>query len=219
MIEFKQKGGASIGTAHASSPYAVLTVTSERLDLNASLVGNLTFLKEDIISIKPYYTYFTEGIIIQHRVKTYKENVTFWMWGKKIEPLAEIEAIGFLEGKHSDIPGEEKAFILERQQQGGFPLQKWVPIAFGIQWNLFFIADFIKCWFDFPKPHILNYFALPATLIAFFACLGILYSEKVRQRILKKGRTREDVEKLINMVMFFGGGMSAVIILTEIYGY
>lgn len=53
-IKFTLTGGARIGMANASYPFADLYVDNEILKINASIVGNLTFQPKDIISIEPY---------------------------------------------------------------------------------------------------------------------------------------------------------------------
>jgi len=54
MNQFQLTGGARIGMLHAVWPFATLTVTNERLDLNASLIGTYSFTADQIISIEPY---------------------------------------------------------------------------------------------------------------------------------------------------------------------
>jgi len=55
MTQLNFTGRARIGMANATWPFASLKVTKVRLDLNATIVGNLVFRPEDIISIEPYY--------------------------------------------------------------------------------------------------------------------------------------------------------------------
>jgi hypothetical protein len=52
MTDIKFTGGARIGMANATWPFASLKVSKDRLDLNATIVGNLVFRPADIISIE-----------------------------------------------------------------------------------------------------------------------------------------------------------------------
>lgn len=52
MNELKLTGGARIGMANATFPFATLKVNKDRLELNASIVGNIVFQPSDIISIE-----------------------------------------------------------------------------------------------------------------------------------------------------------------------
>lgn len=40
MDEIKETGGARIGMANATWPFATLTITRDTLELNASIIGN-----------------------------------------------------------------------------------------------------------------------------------------------------------------------------------
>jgi len=53
MNQFQLTGGARIGMLHASWPFATLTVTNERLDLNASLIGTYSFTADQLFH-EPY---------------------------------------------------------------------------------------------------------------------------------------------------------------------
>jgi len=46
-------GGARIGRANATYPFANLFVDKDVLKINSSIVGNLVFKPQDIISIEP----------------------------------------------------------------------------------------------------------------------------------------------------------------------
>jgi len=74
-------GGAHIGWANATWPFAKLNVTSNRLELNTYLLGNFIFQPMDIISIVPYSgaSPFKNGIKIIHSVENYNQKIVFWM--------------------------------------------------------------------------------------------------------------------------------------------
>lgn len=77
MTEVKETGGARIGKANATWPFATLTVNREKLQLNATILGHLVFKPTDIISIVPYSGFMSSGIKINHKVSNYKTNIVF----------------------------------------------------------------------------------------------------------------------------------------------
>ena len=93
MTQLNLTGGARIGMANATCPFASLKVTNDRLDLNATIVGNLVFKPEEIISIEPYYMIpiIGQGIKINHRIPKYKENVIFWTFKNPNEVIGQIK--------------------------------------------------------------------------------------------------------------------------------
>jgi len=80
MVEIKKTGGARIGMANATWPFATLKANKDRLELNATIIGTLVFKPNDIISIEPYglIPFIGRGIRINHRVDKYKSKVIFW---------------------------------------------------------------------------------------------------------------------------------------------
>ena len=53
MNELKLTGGLRIGMTTITWPFATLIVTNERLDLNASVIGNYSYTAGQIVSIEP----------------------------------------------------------------------------------------------------------------------------------------------------------------------
>ena len=96
MNEIKETGGARIGMANATWPFATLKVTKDKLELNASIIGNLVFKPSDIISIEPHSSFISSGLKINHRVSNYKNLVIFWTFGNVNSLILKIEQTGFL---------------------------------------------------------------------------------------------------------------------------
>lgn len=145
MIEkFTLTGGARIGSANASYPFADLYVDKEILKLNASIVGNLVFQPKDIISIEPYMfiPLIGQGIKINHRIEQYNSKVIFWTFKSPDFVINEIQKTGFMDNTNGQICLEDLK-IIEKQKQGGFPLKKSVVLFFIIAWNLLFLSDII----------------------------------------------------------------------------
>src|SRR5690554_6224541 len=143
MTQLNLTGGARIGMANATWPFASLKVTNDRLDLNATIVGNLVFKPEDIISIEPYYMIpiIGQGIKINHRLPKYKEKVIFWTFKNPNEVIGQIKQTGFFPNTLTTDRKDDSEIIAGRQKQGGFPVK--IPFAIGIVfiWNILFIMD------------------------------------------------------------------------------
>ncbi|UZT97381.1 hypothetical protein ODZ84_19675 [Chryseobacterium fluminis] len=94
---FKITGGARIGRANATYPFADLYVDENILKINASLIGNLIFQPQDIITIKAYSSLALvgQGIKIVHKVESYHENIIFWTMKNPKSVINEIQNTGF----------------------------------------------------------------------------------------------------------------------------
>ena len=101
-MEIKETGGARIGLANATWPFATLIVNENSLTLNAIIVGNLTFKPTDIISIEPYtiFPLIWQGIRINHRVSSYKDKVVFWTLKNPKELIRKIEQTGIFNNEN-----------------------------------------------------------------------------------------------------------------------
>ena len=100
MVEEMQSitGGARVGWINATWPLAKLTIQSNRLDLNAALVGKYSFTKEQVISINKYTTIpiLSWGIQIVHNVSEYPKKIIFWSFSSPASIIKKIESAGFL---------------------------------------------------------------------------------------------------------------------------
>lgn len=125
MKEMQLTGGARIGTANATIPFATLKVNKNSLELNASFVGKLTFQPSEIISIEPYVMIpiLGQGIKIKHNVSTYNEKVIFWTFKDPNSVIKEIQEMGFLNNENSSTQKNKRTKV-EKQIKGGFPIKK-----------------------------------------------------------------------------------------------
>lgn len=209
---FKLTGGAKIGLANATYPFADLYVDENILKINASLVGNLVFQPQDIISIQPYTSIplIGQGIKINHRVENYNSNVIFWTLKNPETVINEIKSTGFLENKNSTLISRDSK-IIEQQIQGGFPLKPFVSVFFIVAWNAFFISDFFPIFRNgtslpvFPGPGVCS-----ALGFIFISAILSLVSSGFRRFILKEGRSFEDIKKLAIFISLITGFMLTV---------
>ena len=202
MTQLKLTGGARIGTANATWPFASLKVTKDRLDLNATIVGNLVFRREDIISIVPDLGFMSSGIRINHRVPKYKDKVIFWTLKNPNKIIQQIRQTGFLENSSSEITPKDSEIIAERQKQGGFPIKINFAVVVVVIWNILFIMDFLK--FATGNSYgIIGNGALTALGLLFLTCLLILMSKGFRKLALKEGRELKDISRFLYFIMFY----------------
>lgn len=205
--KFTLTGGARIGMANASFPFADLYVDKEVLKINASIVGNLVFQPKDIISIEAYSSIpiIGNGIKIIHRIEKYNSNVIFWTFKNPNTVIDEIKKTGFLENTNSVISTEDLK-ILERQNQGGFPIKKPVAVFFIIAWNLLFLSDIIPFMLQDKKEGLPIGIGVKLALgLVFISSVLALVSGKFRGLILKEGREFDDIKKFIYLTAFITG--------------
>lgn len=207
--KFTLTGGVRIGRANASYPFADLYVDKDILKINASIVGNLVFQPKDIISIEAYNSIpiIGNGIKINHRIEKYNSKVIFWTFKKPNVVINEIKKTGFLENTNSEISVEDLK-IIEKQNQGGFPIKKSAAIFFGIAWNSLFLYDIIS--FFLKEKQEGSPFGIGISLalgLIFISSILALISEKFRKLILKEGREFNDIKKFIYLLILASGMM------------
>jgi len=209
MTQLNLTGGARIGMANATWPFASLKVTNDRLDLNATIVGNLVFKPEDIISIEPYYMIpiIGQGIKINHRLPKYKEKVIFWTFKNPNEVIGQIKQTGFFPNTLTTDRKDDSEIIAGRQKQGGFPVK--IPFAIGIVfiWNILFIMDFLNFSKSDSEGIPLGNGAIGALGIVFISCLLTLISKDFRKIVLKEGRELNEISRFLYFLMFISGVM------------
>ncbi|MFD1604850.1 hypothetical protein ACFSJW_06005 [Flavobacterium artemisiae] len=205
--KFTLTGGARIGMSNASFPLADLYVDKNVLKINASIVGNLVFQPNDIISIEAYSSIpvIGNGIKINHRIEKYSSKVIFWTFKNPITVINEIRKTGFLDNIQSEITAADLE-IINRQNQGGFPIKKPVAIFYVVIWNALFLSDIIPFFLQekqegFP---IGNGIKL-ALAIVFVSAILTLVSAKFRSLILKERRELDDIKKFVYLLLFISG--------------
>lgn len=204
---FTLTGGARIGRAHASYPFATLYADKDVLKINASIVGNLVFQPQDIISIEPYTTMSVlgRGIKINHRVENYNPNVIFWTFKDPNFVINEIKKVGFLDKINSGVRLTDTD-IIKRQEQGSFPIKKSFAIIFAVLWNLLFLSDFIPFFQNKKETFIGNGMKMAVGLL-FVTSILTLVSDFFREIILKEGRDFNDIKKFVYFIILISGFM------------
>ena len=204
MDEIKETGGARIGMANASWPFAKLIVNRDRLQLNAGIIGNLVFKPSDIESIEIDSSFLGSGIKINHTVKNYNANVVFQPMGSSTKLITRIEQTGFLNNK--DILSEESNSEIESAQSiGGFPLKIPAIIVIVLIWNALMLNDFMKAFNKTTKGIPFGIGSKLALAFMFLVCLFLVISESFGRLILKPGRSVDDIRPFVYFLMFITG--------------
>ena len=202
MKQYQLTGGARIGMANATYPFAKLKVDENKLELNASVIGNLVFSPKDIISIEPYQQMpiIGKGVKINHRISNYKEKVIFWTFKNPQEVINEIRKTGFLDNMSSDISIDDER-ILAKQKQGGFPIKKNFAIGAVVLWNILFALDFYKFFSNSNEGIPIGNGIKTAIGLLLGTALITLFSKSFQNLILKEGRELDDIKKILYMII------------------
>lgn len=203
MYEYTKTGGARIGWSNATWPFATLKVNRNKLEINATILGNLVFSPQDIISLEPcgMIPIISQGIKITHRVKKYNSKVIFWTMGNPHNVITEIEKTGFL-GNSSPISEDLQKEIQQTQSLGGFPIKTKAAIAIVVIWNLLFSIDFIKAFRHGLTGPPLGVGATLAIGFILITSILLLTSSQTRKMLLKDGQSIDNIKKFIYFIMF-----------------
>ena len=205
MYEIEETGGANIGSARATGPFAKLLVNKNELQLNASILGNVCFRPSDVISIEPLSLFSGTGIKINHRVGGYSEKVIFLTSGSR-DLIKRINDTGFLSNSDT-IPAEVEARINKYQSSGSFPMKWSAVIVFVVVWNLLFLGDLLG-YFKNTNNHIpIGMGVQLALAFAFLFALTTLLSAPFSRLVLKDGRKAAEVKSFLLFLMLISGLM------------
>ena len=214
MTEVKETGGARIGLANATWPFATLIVNNDELRLSAGIIGSVRFKAGDIISIVPYLGFLSKGIKINHKIPSYPSHIVFWTFSNPKELVKKIDQTGFLSNEIPMSKEMENNFA-KLQSQGRFPIKTSAAIFIVVIWNILFLTDFRN--FSFPPktmeglfPGYGVQFALGFMLLT---CILLLVFEPVRRLILKDGHTIGEIRNFIFLIMLICGLMLIFLVM------
>ena len=197
MNEFKNTGGAKIGALKSSWPFADLTVSRNKFELNVSLIGKLVFLPGDIISLTPQPGGYKmgAGIKIHHKVPQYKDEVLFWSSKSPAELLREIEATGFMANTDA-LPHRVQKEIRELQAHGGFAMKTRPLVMLATLWVAIVAYGAINMSLTGSLVAFLSAMQVAFAVIILFA-VATLASPYFASGVLKPGYTIDDVKKFL----------------------
>ena len=208
MNDYQLTGGARIGLANASYPFAKLKVSQARLEINVSLIGEFIFAPQDVISIEPYSTIplLGSGIRIIHRIPEYNDRIIFWTFKNPESVIQEIRKTGFLSKNDTAFTEKDKE-IIARQKQGGIALKKTFLITAFVLWNGLFLVDLIKIFTGSVAPKTVGYGIKSALGLAFLTALLLLFVKPFQDLALKEGRKIDSLKPALYMILVITGIM------------
>lgn len=200
MSTILYRGGATVGMASASWPFATLQVTDDLLELTVSMIGKFVFRPEDIVSLDPYDSFLRKGIQIRHRIGNYKSDIIFRTFDDPALIIAQIKQSGFFNAQRQRN-AQHGQYALDMQISGANPLKKASIIAFIVLWNLLLLSDYL----NFFGPKNKTGFPIGGTLTALglliLSSVLLLTSERFRRLLLKKGRTLNDIKTFLYFII------------------
>lgn len=210
MYEIKETGGARIGMANATWPFAKLTVNKDNLTLNAGILGKLVFNPSNIVSIEPYtgIAVIGSGIQINHNVNGYNPKVIFWTFGNPVVLINKIKQTGFLDniGSGNYVPVPD---LSSDQKKGGFPIKPAAAIAIVAIWNVLCLYDFYVFFNNSKTVSPINLGGQLALGFILLTGVLLLTLEPFRRLVLKEGRSIDDIKTTIYFIMLISGVMLA----------
>lgn len=218
MEKLKITGGARIGLANASWPFATLKVNKDKLELNASIVGNLEFQPKDIISIESYTksSSLSKGLKINHRIANYNSEVIFWTYNDPLTVINQIRQTGFFDNTNSADNITETITIQQQQEIGGFPIKKNVAIGIVVLWNILIISDYMRTGTSNKKAMPIGNGMIIAVATLFLVSVLTLISKDFSKLILKEGKETEDIKRSLYFIILISGFMSFVLLISKI---
>ncbi|TRW26548.1 hypothetical protein FMM05_03995 [Flavobacterium zepuense] len=204
MDEIKLTGGARIGRSNATWPFATLTVTKDKLELNATILGKFVFLSGDIVSFDTLNSIGKyNGVRIYHIVPGYNEKVVFWT-PKPAQLIQQIHATGFI--SNTGIPSANSP---ERKLQaaGGFPLRKSAAIIAVVVWNVLFISGIASIILTNGNMKLFQLAASAALALLIMFSLLTMFSKSFAAKVLKEGREVSDIKKFLIFLIIIAAFM------------
>jgi len=190
-------GGARVGWANATWPFATLTVTRDQLKLNATLLGKYTFSADQIVSIEEYGTnsLLSSGVQIKHNVASYPSQIVFWCLGSPASLIAKIVGTGFAPCASPDsVPANR-----------GIPTRWQALVAIVVLWNFLFIAGVFVPLGEHPRPVV---FFLVAVLLVFLGSVAIWRVRWLQWLVLKPGRSLGEIKAFLYLLASVSGTLS-----------
>jgi len=216
MNQFEITGGARIGKANVTYPFAKLAVTGSQINLKASIIGTFSFTPAEIISIESYHQIpiIGQGIKINHRVSDYEQKVIFWTFKNPEIVIENIRKTGFLAKINSEMSPEDLA-MRAQHQKGGFPIKKPIAIGMIAGWNILFLFDFYKILSGTNGPSLLGNGAKIALGLLLMTALLTLFIRPFRKLILKEEIIFENVKRFFYFVILMSSFMLLILILAD----
>lgn len=196
------RGGARIGFVNYTWPLATLDCDASQLCVATTMfglfeTGRHRLTCDQVVSIEPYgiIPVLGDGIRIRHTAPDVPEKIIFWC--DPDSTLRAIASAGF-------IPAGKASEFSSLGKSRGFPLRV-VPILVAVAiWNALFILQFSQAdaTTAFPGP-----LTLAAVALLFGISAGALRFPGLQTRLLKPGRSFEEVRPVFLLLTVISGLM------------
>lgn len=199
MEKLSATGGARIGWANATWPFAKLVASATHLRLS-TLLGTYDFLPSDVVSLERYGSvpFFSSGIRIAHVRSDYPPKIIFWYLGNPETLIERIRETGF-------SPTAPASSETERR---GFPVRWTTILLFFLAWNGLFLLDLSAPRRVGNEPGL---FALLALCLAFVVCWGTRTSPRLQKMILRDGHSVTEIKSFLLLVQIVAGILLAIL--------
>ena len=203
--EKKWVGGANVGWVNASSPFAILTASTERLTLNTIVLGKYVFLPTEVLSLQEYNSILGRGVQIVHNRREYPQRVIFWSLGRR--PSVVLDGL------------RESGFVPQGnprsgQPEGDFAIRWQAVLFFIIFWNAFFVADILSGG-RAGRPGSLSAVPIVAT---FLASVLVWRVRLVRTAIISPGHSPSEITPLLHLFALISGVMTLALAVEAFTG-
>jgi hypothetical protein len=197
--EIRMTGGAKVGWVSASWPLGQLSATTDRITLNATLIGKYDFSHHEVVSLEEYgfIPLIGRGIQIVHNKKEYPKKIVFWCFGNPESKIEEIKRVGFTPS------GTMSAEISQR----GFPIRWQAILVLVVFWNLLLFKDMSRDGGLDGEPGLLS---LVAVLTFFLISVLIWKSEIIENTIMAAGHKPSEIKSFLYLIALVTGIMSFV---------
>jgi hypothetical protein len=186
-------GGARIGLANATWPFATLKAKKNKVTLRVLIFGTYSFSPEQVVNLET----FRRGVLIQHNVAEYPKHIVFWSVKNPVAVIEDVLSLGFL---CKGVVGKKRS---------GLSLKLFPLFTFFLLLNLiFFYFDSMGLIVHSRHPlGIIDFFFLGLVLLF---CLCLKYSKAFAKIFLNRGRHIGEVVHALNLGSFV---TSAIIII------
>ena len=207
--EVTARGGARIGWANATWPFARLKAERSGLSLKVFLFGSYQFSPENVVSLEKYglIPFLGQGIKITHSVHEYPTKIVFWCLGRPNRLISRIKETGFTESGRMPV----------ESTRSGFPVRWQAVLLMVVLWNVLFLIDDYYGGKGGGSGDI-GSDALLALLLFTAIPIGIKYYRPLQKIFLKEGRSPKEIGVWLNFMPTLSGIMFVFFLIHYLSG-
>jgi hypothetical protein len=196
--------GVKAGYCRMTYPVGRLTVSEDCLEVNAFLLGNFVLSKFDItgFSIIGKGLFGLNAIEISHNISKYPKKIVIYTYRNPIELLQDLRDFYCNENSHKNEDSRISERIIELQEQGALPVKRFFLLLYSVFLILTVAYDITNILFsDTINNKSFAWGTSTFYLITIFISIGLLFSNRIRNIVLKKGRQQMHVSRALFIVI------------------